>query len=62
MLQNPQEAERAGIVFIHRELNVLFDLTVEENLFMGKEIKINLGCAIKKLCGKKRQKRWNVLG
>ena len=31
--KNPQEAERAGIVFIHQELNVLFDLTVEENLF-----------------------------
>ena len=36
--KNPQEAEKAGIVFIYQELNVLFDLTVEENLFMGKEI------------------------
>ena len=35
---NPQEAERAGIVFIQQELNVLFDLTVEENMFLGKEI------------------------
>ncbi len=35
---NPQEAEAAGIVFIYQELNVMFDLTVEENLFMGKEI------------------------
>ena len=25
---NPQEAEKAGIVFIHQELNVLFDLTL----------------------------------
>ena len=32
---NPQEAEKAGIVFIHQELNVLFDLTVEENMFLG---------------------------
>ena len=31
---NPQEAEKAGIVFIHQELNVLFDLTVEENMFV----------------------------
>ena len=30
--KNPQEAEKAGIVFIHQELNVLFDLTVEENI------------------------------
>ena len=36
--KNPQEAEKAGIVFIYQELNVMFDLTVEENLFMGKEI------------------------
>lgn len=28
--KNPQEAEKAGIVFIYQELNVLFDLTVEE--------------------------------
>ena len=41
--KNPQEAEKAGIVFIHQELNVLFDLTVEENLFMGKEIKNRFG-------------------
>ena len=37
--KSPQEAEQAGIVFIQQELNVLFDLTVEENLFLGKEIK-----------------------
>lgn len=36
---DPQEAERAGIVFIYQELNVLRDLTVEENMFLGKEIR-----------------------
>ena len=41
--KSPQEAERAGIVFIQQELNVLFDLTVEENLFLGKEIKKGKG-------------------
>ncbi len=41
--KNPKEAEEAGIVFIHQELNVLFDLTVEENMFMGKEITNRLG-------------------
>lgn len=40
---NLQEAEKAGIVFIHQELNVMFDLTVEENMFMGKEIKNAFG-------------------
>lgn len=46
--KNPQEAEKAGIVFIHQELNVLFDLTVEENLFMGKEIKKDSDSATRK--------------
>ena len=41
--KNPKEAEEAGIVFIHQELNVLFDLTVEENMFMGKEITNRFG-------------------
>ena len=41
--KSPQEAEKAGIVFIYQELNVLFDLTVEENLFMGKEITKGFG-------------------
>lgn len=43
-----QEAEKAGIVFIHQELNVMFDLTVEENMFMGKEIKKIFGICDKK--------------
>ena len=41
--KNAREAEKAGIVFIHQELNVLFDLTVEENMFLGKEIKSRFG-------------------
>lgn len=46
------EAEKAGIVFIHQELNVLFDLTVEENMFLGKEIKKKCG-----VCDKKAMRR-----
>ncbi|HIX98951.1 sugar ABC transporter ATP-binding protein [Faecalicatena contorta] len=46
--KNPQEAEKAGIVFIHQELNVLFDLTVEENMFLGKEIHGRFGVCDKK--------------
>ena len=45
---NPQEAEAAGIVFIYQELNVMFDLTVEENLFMGKEITKGFGICDRK--------------
>ena len=35
--KNPKEAEHAGIAVIHQELNILPDLTVAENLFLGNE-------------------------
>lgn len=35
--KNPKEAERSGIAVIHQELNILPDLTVAENLFLGNE-------------------------
>lgn len=60
--QNPQEAEKAGIVFIHQELNVLFDLTVEENMFLGKELKKALGVCDKKAMRKEVEKILNKLG
>ncbi|MEK5027595.1 sugar ABC transporter ATP-binding protein [Paenibacillus sp. FSL M7-1046] len=40
---NPREAERSGIAFIHQELNVWPDMTVLENLFIGKEKISSLG-------------------
>lgn len=60
--KNPQEAEKAGIVFIYQELNVMFDLTVEENLFMGKEIHEKFGICDKKAMQKKAQEALNTLG
>ena len=60
--RNPQEAEKAGIVFIHQELNVLFDLTVEENLFMGKEIKNRFGFCDQKAMRKKAEEALGRLG
>lgn len=46
--KTPQEAEKAGIVFIYQELNVLYDMTVVENLFMCKEQTKALGICDKK--------------
>lgn len=60
--KNPQEAERAGIVFIHQELNVLFDLTVEENMFLGKEIKGAFGICDKKAMRREVKKVLDKLG
>lgn len=34
---NPREAQRLGIAMIHQELNLIPDLTVAENIFLGKE-------------------------
>lgn len=41
--KNPKEAEQNGITFIHQELNIWPDMTVLENLFIGKELKTSLG-------------------
>lgn len=36
---NPQAAEQFGISFIHQEMNTWADMTVLENLFLGRQIK-----------------------
>ncbi|QGX64518.1 ATP-binding cassette domain-containing protein [Bacillus sp. ms-22] len=41
--KSPKEAEQHGIAFIHQELNIWPDMTVLENLFIGKEIYTKLG-------------------
>ena len=38
VFNNSKEAEREGCVFIHQELNIWPELTVLENMFIGKEI------------------------
>lgn len=41
--KNPKEAEQAGITFIHQELNIWPEMTVLDNMFIGKEPKNALG-------------------
>ena len=60
--KNPQEAEKAGIVFIYQELNVLYDLTVVENLFMGKEITKKFGICDMKAMRKVAKETMEKLG
>lgn len=43
LFENPKEAENYGISFIHQEMITWPEMTVLENLFMGKEIKTNFG-------------------
>ncbi|MDO7905593.1 sugar ABC transporter ATP-binding protein [Paenibacillus sp. JX-17] len=40
---NPKEAERSGIAFIHQELNIWPEMTVLDNLFIGKEMTNKFG-------------------
>ncbi|MEA4876264.1 sugar ABC transporter ATP-binding protein [Anaerorhabdus sp.] len=59
--KHPKEAEEAGIVFIHQELNVIPDLTVEENMFLGKEI-VKHGVVNKRAMKQKSRTVLNQLG
>ncbi len=38
IFHNPAESLHAGIAFIHQELNLINDLAVYENLFLGREV------------------------
>ncbi|MBQ1946654.1 MAG: sugar ABC transporter ATP-binding protein, partial [Clostridia bacterium] len=44
----PRDAMDAGIAFIHQELNLINDLTVYENIFIGRELKTRAGFVDKK--------------
>lgn len=59
---SPSEAEKNGIVFIHQELNVMQDLSVEANMFMGKEILKKFGFVDKKAMVKKSSAALKKLG
>lgn len=38
-LKNPKEAQEAGIIIVHQELNMMNHLSVAENIFIGREEK-----------------------
>lgn len=59
---HPKEAEEYGIVFIYQELNSLLDMTVEENIFLGKEIYNKFGILDKKAMQEKVKETLNNLG
>ncbi|WP_407926809.1 sugar ABC transporter ATP-binding protein [Caproicibacter fermentans] len=59
---HPKQAEAAGIVFIYQEINVMPDLTVTENMFVGKEIHGRFGILNKKAMNKEAQEVLKRLG
>jgi ribose transport system ATP-binding protein len=59
---NPQEAEEFGISFIHQEMNSWPEMTVLENLFLGREIKNKLGLLDTKAMRRKAVEAFKQLG
>ena len=57
-----QEMEKAGIAFVHQELNVINDLTVSDNIFLNREMKKYGVLLDKKEMVKRTQKLFNDLG
>ena len=41
---NTREAQDAGVVIVHQELNMIGDLTVAQNIFIGREPKEGNPC------------------
>src|SRR6202012_4439618 len=45
---NPKEAQEKGISIIHQELNLIPDLSITENIFLGRELTDRWGLLNKK--------------
>ncbi|MBS1604276.1 MAG: sugar ABC transporter ATP-binding protein [Bacteroidetes bacterium] len=45
---NPKEAQEKGISIIHQELNLIADLSITENIFLGRELSTRWGILDKK--------------
>ncbi|MFK2825700.1 sugar ABC transporter ATP-binding protein [Bacillus sp. B190/17] len=58
---SPKEAEEGGIAFIHQELNIWPDMTVLENLFIGRERKNAFGLLKTKEMEKLAQEQFKEL-
>lgn len=59
---NPAESLEAGIAFIHQELNLISDLTIYENMFIGRELKKKSGLLdVESMC-KKTQEVFDRMG
>ena len=41
--KGPRDSQQAGISIIHQELNLIPELTIAENIFLGREITGTLG-------------------
>ncbi|MBB6453649.1 ribose transport system ATP-binding protein [Salirhabdus euzebyi] len=50
-MENPRISQESGVSFIHQELNVVTDLTIYENMFLGSELRNKWGILnVKEMC------------
>ena len=59
--KSKREAERAGVVMVLQELNVIGALSIAENIFSTDCRGVAAGC-VSRNCGKRQSKPWRVLG
>lgn len=60
--KTPKEAQNEGVVIVHQELNMMKDLTVAENIFIGREDTLNHVIINDKLLNKKASELFKRLG
>jgi ribose transport system ATP-binding protein len=59
---NTREAQNSGIAMIHQELNLVPELTVSENIFLGQEMKTRLGTIDRRAMRRTAEKLMSDLG
>jgi ribose transport system ATP-binding protein len=60
--QSPHDAQTNGIAMIHQELNLVPELTVYENIFLGREMKTRLGTIDRRAMRQAAEKLMSDLG
>jgi ABC-type sugar transport system ATPase subunit len=62
LFHNTREAQNAGIAMIHQELNLVPELTVYENIFLGREHKTRFGVIDRRAMRRAAEKLMSDLG
>ncbi|MGM9554095.1 MAG: sugar ABC transporter ATP-binding protein [Faecousia sp.] len=61
-IRSPKQALENGIAMIHQELNPVLDLSIAENIFLGKEMRNTVGLVRKKAMEEETQKWLKEIG
>lgn len=59
---NIRQSQEAGIAIIHQELNLAYDLTIAENIFLGREIRNKAGFILKREMEEEARRLLSALG